>query len=68
MVVHGADDEAGEHAMAINKKDGYGVFKRTNSEEWWFRTYRADDPTYGPYATREAAMEALLTQLGFDVE
>jgi len=54
--------------MAINKKDGYGVFKRTNSEEWWFRTYRADDPTYGPYATREAAMEALLTQLGFDVE
>lgn len=48
------------------KGDGYGVFQRDG--KWWFKTYRNDDPVYGPFDLRSTAMERLLAALGFDVE
>lgn len=45
----------------------YGVFKG-ESGLWYYRHYAAGHIPEGPYDTRAKAMEALLNELGFDVQ
>lgn len=52
--------------MPMVKNDGYGVFK-SEGGQWWFKTYKSDDPRHGPFETRALAMEMLLAKIGFDV-
>ena len=53
-------DHAGE-----DQKIRYGVYCK--NLHWFYRHYQHDAPEMGPFTTQNAAMKALLNELGFQV-